>query len=363
VFDNIYKGKKVFVTGNTGFKGSWLALWLQQLGAEVEGYALLPNTEPNHFHLLSNQCPTTFADIADFEKLKKNIQDFNPDIIFHLAAQPLVRLSYEQPIETYKTNVLGSLNVYEAARQTKSVKAVISITTDKVYENKEWAWGYRENDRLGGYDPYSASKACAEIMTASYRNSFLHPSKYNNTHSLLLATVRAGNVIGGGDWSKDRLIPDIMKSTAVGQQVEIRNPASTRPWQHVLDPLSGYLLLGQKLLEEKVEVAEAWNFGPELESCINVDAICNIIQQNWKEASFEKNKAVTNQVHEAGFLHLDSTKSKTFLKWSPVWGIQDAVKNTVDWYKTFYQENKVTSAQQLEAFVLAAQKQQLNWAK
>lgn len=248
LFDQIYKGKTCFITGHTGFKGSWLAYWLTKMGAKVIGYSLNPPTNPNHFELLKNKYISIIGDIRDRKFLHDTILKHKPDIVFHLAAQTIVRHSYKDPVETFETNVLGTLSVFEACRKTSSVRAIINVTSDKCYENKEWSWGYRENDQMGGWDPYSASKGCSEILTSSYRNSFLNLEDYGEKHNIILASVRAGNVIGGGDWGEDRLIPDIVLSTSKGEKVEIRNPKSTRPWQHVLEPLSGYLTLGWKLI-------------------------------------------------------------------------------------------------------------------
>jgi CDP-glucose 4,6-dehydratase len=251
LFNGTYKDKTVLITGHTGFKGSWLSFWLTQLGAKVVGYALEAPTVPNHIELLTLDIISINGDIRDLEKLNKTFEEYKPDIVFHLAAQPIVKISYEDPIETYETNVIGALKVFEACRKT-NVKAIINITSDKAYENKEWIWGYRENDPLGGYDPYSSSKGCADLLANSYRSSYFNPKEYQKSHNTLLASCRAGNVIGGGDWAQDRLMTDIMLSVSQGKKVSIRNPYATRPWQHVLEPLSGYLLVGQKLLEARI---------------------------------------------------------------------------------------------------------------
>ena len=266
MFRGVYKGKKVLVTGHTGFKGSWLSLWLIKLGAKVIGYALEPPTNSNHFELLNLDMVSIIGDIRDRDRLNAIFKKYKPEVVFHLAAQPLVRYSYINPVETFETNVMGTINVFEACRITESVKAIVNITSDKCYENKEWIWGYRESDPLGGYDPYSASKGCAELVTSSYRKSFFNPEDYSKKHNTLLASARSGNVIGGGDWGKDRLIPDIVRAISKNEKLYIRNPKATRPWQHVLEPLSGYLFLGQMLLEGKTEFADAWNFGPN-EGC------------------------------------------------------------------------------------------------
>ena len=282
MFEEFYSGKRVLVTGHTGFKGSWLTLWLTIMGAKVLGYALEPNTDPSLFNVLNLQkdIDHVIGDIRDFEKLREVITEFKPEIVFHLAAQPLVRLSYREPRLTYETNVMGTVNLLEAIRQTKSVRAVVNVTSDKCYENKEWVWGYREIDPMGGYDPYSSSKGCSELITAAYRNSY-----FKNTEAAV-ASARAGNVIGGGDWAEDRLIPDIVRSLSQGKQIIIRNPKATRPWQHVLEPLSGYLLLGKLLYEKGQEFAEAWNFGPSDSSVMTVEEIVKKSIEIWGSGSY-----------------------------------------------------------------------------
>jgi CDP-glucose 4,6-dehydratase len=279
LFNGIYNNKTVLVTGHTGFKGSWLCFWLIQMGAKVIGYSLEPPTSPNHFELLNLDMVSVIGDIRDSDKLNAVFAQYQPEIVFHLAAQPLVRLSYKEPVETFETNVIGTLKVFEACRNTKSVRAIVNITSDKCYENKEWVWGYRENDPMGGYDPYSASKGCAELVTSSYRNSFFNVNEYGKSHNVLLASCRAGNVIGGGDWAKDRLMTDIMVAVSEGKKVVIRNPRATMPWQHVLEPLSGYLMLGQKLFEGKKEFAQAWNFGPGEQGAITVKEVVENIKK------------------------------------------------------------------------------------
>ena len=279
LFNGIYNNKTVLVTGHTGFKGSWLCFWLIQMGAKVIGYSLEPPTSPNHFELLNLDMVSVIGDIRDSDKLNAVFAQYQPEIVFHLAAQPLVRLSYKEPVETFETNVIGTLKVFEACRSTKSVRAIVNITSDKCYQNKEWVWGYRENDPMGGYDPYSASKGCAELVTSSYRNSFFNVNEYGKSHNVLLASCRAGNVIGGGDWAKDRLMTDIMVAVSEGKKVVIRNPRATMPWQHVLEPLSGYLMLGQKLFEGKKEFAQAWNFGPGEQGAITVKEVVENIKK------------------------------------------------------------------------------------
>lgn len=361
LFSGIYRNKKVLITGTTGFKGSWLALWLQELGAEVLGFSLPANTTPSHFNLLNLSMQNIYGDIRDLQILKKTFQDFQPDIVFHMAAQALVLPSYADPIETYTTNVTGSLNIYEAARSTPSVKAIVSITTDKVYENKEWDWGYRENDRLGGYDPYSSSKACMEIMTSSYRNSFLNLKDFGNKHHILLATARAGNVIGGGDWAAQRLIPDIARSTSAGQTVVVRNPHSTRPWQFVLEPLAGYLNLGKKLLEKDTFFAQAWNFGPSEPAEWSVEKVLLYAKTVWPSLHYKVDAA--EKSHEAKLLKLDCTMAQKYLAWQPIWTTEETLKHTMNWYKNFYENDNLCTQQDLKAFVSSAIDKKLDWAK
>lgn len=330
MFNNIYKGKKVFLTGHTGFKGSWLALWLTKLGAEVCGYSLEPNTTPSMFTELDIQNKikkSIIGDILDYDKLAKEIQDFQPEIIFHLAAQPLVRLSYSEPILTYKTNVIGSLNVLEAARNCSSVKAFVNVTTDKCYENKEINRGYREDEPMGGYDMYSSSKGCVEIMSSSFRRSFLQ-------NGYAMATARAGNVIGGGDWALDRLIPDCVRFINAGEKIEIRNPVAVRPWQHVLEPLSGYLLLGEKLLEYGQHFADGFNFGPYEDSVLKVAEVAQKVVENYGKGEVVVHKR--DDLHEANLLMLNIEKAEKVLGWIPTYTANQAIQETVDWYKHFY---------------------------
>jgi len=329
-FDS-YKNKRVFITGHTGFKGSWLSVWLAKIGAEVCGYSLESNTNPSMFESLEIKnkiSKSVIGDILDEKFLERTLDDFQPDIIFHLAAQPLVRESYSQPVLTYKTNVIGTLNLLEAARVCKSVKAFVNVTTDKCYENKEVAKGYIETDSLGGYDMYSSSKACSEILSASYRQSFLENDGF------ALATARAGNVIGGGDWAKDRLIPDCVRNIENNKLIEIRNPNSVRPWQHVLEPLSGYLMLGEKLLNEGQNYAESFNFGPYENSAIKVSEVVDKFINYYGKGEFVTNK--TDNLHEAELLMLDIKKASQKLGWKPKYSIDKAIKTTVDWYKNFY---------------------------
>ncbi len=328
-----WRGKKVFLTGHTGFKGGWLSLWLTSMGAEVTGYALSPDTSPNLFtvlkinELIAHSC---IGDIRDLSKLQSAMTTAKPDIVVHMAAQPLVRYSYQHPVETYATNVMGTVHVLESARALKSIKATVVVTTDKCYENKEWVWGYRENEAMGGYDPYSSSKGCAELVVAAYRNSFFSGSDSQNS----IATARAGNVIGGGDWSIDRLIPDAIKAFESNQAVRIRNPLATRPWQHVLEPLSGYLILAQELYRQGSKYASSWNFGPQDEGNRSVEEVVEIMIERWGEsARWEKDGA--EQPHEANLLKLDCSKAHQSLGWAPRWGLETAIEKIVEWQKSF----------------------------
>ena len=350
-----FKGRRVLLTGHSGFKGSWLALWLQQLGAEVIGLALVPDTEPNHWNMLKLDIEEHQIDIRDYASVHKLFAKVEPEIVFHLAAQALVRRSYADPLTTWATNVQGTAHVLEACRNSASVRAIVAVTTDKCYENQEWLWGYRENDRLGGHDPYSASKAGAELVAASYRKSF-----FNGDDSPLLATARAGTVIGGGDWSQDRLIPDLMRACLRGESVEIRSPNATRPWQHVLESLSGYLQLGQRLLEREPGFDEAWNFGPDESGNQPVSVVLSKLTQSWGELRWHVTEA--SQPHEAGLLQLDSTKARTLLQWLPVWGLDEGLRQTANWYRAYGEKGEVISRQQLADYVAAARVKNLDWA-
>ncbi len=335
MYNDVYRGKKVFLTGHTGFKGSWLSIWLTKLGADVCGYSLEPNTNPSMFKELNIKdkiYKSIYGDIINANKLEEEMLNFQPDIVFHLAAQPLVRLSYHEPVLTYLTNVIGTLHVIDVANCCNSVKAFVNVTTDKCYENKEVKRGYCEDDPLGGYDMYSSSKACVEIMTSSFRRSFLQED-----NAMALATARAGNVIGGGDWAQDRLIPDCIRSINQNIDIEIRNPASIRPWQHVLEPLSGYLLLGQKLLEEGKKYAQSFNFGPKKESVLNVAEVAQKVCEYYGKGEVVVHKK--DDLHEANLLMLNIEKAQEFLGWTPTLTIKEAIKNTVDWYKHFYQKD------------------------
>lgn len=328
---DFWQNKRVFLTGHTGFKGSWLALWLHSLGARVYGYALRPDTTPALFEVANIEALLsghTLADIRDYTILSHSITDAQPDIVFHLAAQPLVRRSYADPIETYSTNVMGTVNLLEAIRQSATVKAVVNITTDKCYENKEWIWAYRENEPMGGHDPYSSSKGCAELITASYRNSF-----YENA-GIGLASARAGNVIGGGDWSVDRLIPDFLRAIDAQECLRIRSPHAIRPWQHVLEPLKGYLLLAQALYEEPKTYASAWNFGPHEQDAKEVSWIVNKLATYLPETRWQID--ANPQPHEANLLKLDSSKAQHYLKWQPVWSLDMSLQKIAEWHLAWH---------------------------
>jgi CDP-glucose 4,6-dehydratase len=338
--ENFWNGKRVVVTGHTGFKGAWLAFWLKMLGAEVCGFALNPDSSPSLFEnlKLGGLVRSVIGDIRDLGKLESALDDFRPEIIFHLAAQSLVRRSYREPIETYTTNVIGTVNVLEAVRNVEAVKSVVVITTDKVYENKEWHWAYRENERLGGFDPYSNSKACAELAVSAYKNSFFADSE------TLIATARAGNVIGGGDWSEDRLLPDVFRSIIFGDKLNIRNPASIRPWQHVLEPLAGYLLLAQKLYEGDRQFADAWNFGPSDEDSTSVRRILEQIADVWPDPVNWNIAEAIDQPHEARLLKLDSTRAKSQLKWRPKLSLAEAINMTAEWYSDFKEKRDLVES-------------------
>ena len=361
LFNGIYANKKVLITGHTGFKGSWLALWLTKLGAQVIGLSKDVPTQPAHFDMLGLSMESVMGNINETGLLEKLIDQHQPDIIFHLAAQPIVRLSYQNPIETFETNVLGTVKLLDACRKSNSLKALVNITTDKCYENREWVWGYRENDTLGGYDPYSASKACSEIVTSAYRNSFFSEKKGNK--SMLIASARAGNVIGGGDWAPYRLIPDIIRATANKENVIIRNPDSTRPWQHVLEPLSGYLLLGQKLLENQNQFAQAWNFGPACyKDSLTVQQVVATMKNYWDKVEFTI-QIDHNQPHEASLLTLDCSKALTKLKWQPIWSLDTTFQKTMIWYKNYYENHIVNSESDLSDYIIDAKNKNASWTK
>lgn len=335
---DFWRHKKVFITGHTGFKGSWLCLWLHSLGAKVSGYALDPPTDPSLFELcrIDTLVQSMIADVRDGSSLMKAMHEAGPEIAIHMAAQPLVRDSYNMPVETYAVNVMGTVNLFEAVRATDTVKAVINVTTDKCYENREWVWGYREREPLGGYDPYSSSKACSELVTSAYRSSYFNPREYS-MHGVGVASARAGNVIGGGDWATDRLVPDCIRALLNGEKAVIRNPSAIRPWQHVLEPLFGYLLLAQKLCEDGPRYAGAWNFGPDERDAKPVEWLVKQLCTKWNNgASFTIDQG--KHPHEAHYLKLDCSKATSELGWRPKWDLEKAIDCIIDWTRV-YKEN------------------------
>jgi len=347
---SFWKDKRVFLTGHTGFKGGWLSLWLSELGAEVHGYALPPPTEPNFFTTCDMQqrlASNTIADIRDIDTLARALKTARPDVAFHLAAQSLVRHSYTAPVETYAVNVMGTVNLFEAVRQTPGIKAVVNITSDKCYENREWVWPYRENEAMGGFDPYSSSKGCAELVTAAWRGSFLDQA------GVQLASARAGNVIGGGDWAGDRLIPDFLRALDAGKILEIRSPTAIRPWQHVLEPLSGYLMLAEKLCTEGAGFAEAWNLGPDEADARTVQWIVETLCSQLPGARWQCDSA--QQTHEANTLRLDSSKARSRLGWYPRWNLQTALDKTLAWHQAWRQGSDMAtiSVQQIHEYETA----------
>jgi CDP-glucose 4,6-dehydratase len=354
-FSGCYRARKVLITGHTGFKGSWLALWLHELGANVTGLALNPETDPNHWSLLNLPIVDERCDIRNSSEVERVMAAVQPEIVFHLAAQPLVRRSYRSPLDTWSTNVMGTANVLEAVRSQSSVRAVVVVTTDKCYENHECGLGYRETDRLGGHDPYSASKAGAELVATSYRRSF-----FDSESAPLVATARAGNVIGGGDWSEDRLIPDLIRAVEGKRSLEIRSLTATRPWQHVLESLSGYLTLGQRLLAGDRISADAWNFGPRHEDNRSVAEILDRLDREWPVMTWHVAKQL--QPHESNQLYLDSTKARSGLNWRPVWNLDSTLLRTADWYRAWLSERSVISRQQLIDYVQEAATAGLSWA-
>jgi CDP-glucose 4,6-dehydratase len=354
LFDGTYNGRKVLVTGHTGFKGSWLSLWLINLGAYVTGLALAPDTDPSHWNLLHlDQVNDLQLDLRDGESVHKTIEQIQPEIVFHLAAQPLVRRSYREPVLTFDTNILGLVHLLEAVRTAHSVRALINVTTDKVYLEQPTTTGYREEHPLGGYDPYSTSKACSELVTECYRKSFLAET------GTRIATARAGNVIGGGDWSEDRLVPDLVRAASKNQVAQIRNPKAIRPWQHVLEPLSGYLCLGQKLLTGQ-GFEGPWNFGPRSDVTLSVQELVDRMQMHWLllRSTYQKGP----HPHEAMDLQLDCAKAADRLAWLPVWSVDETLRHTVKWYRDYYETGRIHSDQDLNDYVIAAGAAGLRWA-
>lgn len=356
LFSGTYAGRRVLVTGHTGFKGSWLALWLHAMGARVAGLSLPAEGPHNHAAALDLGIDETIADLADAQAVHEAVCQFEPEIVFHLAAQSLVRKSYREPVATFRTNVIGLVNVLEAVRAMPSVKAVLNATTDKCYENLGNGRAYVETDPLGGHDPYSASKACAELVSASYRASFFH-----GRTPVALATARAGNVIGGGDWSEDRIVPDLVRATIAGEVTGIRSPNAVRPWQHVLEPLSGYLQLGQHLLEDGERVAQAWNFGPGTGGHLTVAQLIECFARHWPAVRYRVD--ASPQPHEAQLLHLDCRKARDGLGWHPVWDADTMLARTAQWYRVYHEAGRVVSRQDLQQYVADAQRAGLAWAR
>tara|TARA_B100000579_G_scaffold424358_1_gene428679 strand:- start:41 stop:1120 length:1080 start_codon:yes stop_codon:yes gene_type:complete len=357
LFGGVYNSRRVLVTGHTGFKGSWLCKWLEFLGAETAGYSLAPITNPNHFELSNLKVKSYIHDIRDYDLLRKVMGDFKPEFVFHLAAQPSVLESYNNPLDTYSTNVMGCANVLEATRHTDTVKSVVVVTTDKVYRNHEWNYGYRENDELGGHDPYSASKASTELVAESYRKSF----SANDADAPLIASARAGNVIGGGDWTENRIIKDAVMAASKDKKLLIRNPNSSRPWQHVLEPLSGYLLLGQHLYQRNFDIVGSWNFGPALNSNLTVKELVRLMSEEWDKVVGDCH--INSQArHEAQSLMIDSTKARSTLGWNPVWDIKKTVQYTMEWYRTYFEENFVITDKQIKKYLTEAKENKSIWA-
>ncbi|MFC1799189.1 CDP-glucose 4,6-dehydratase [Thermodesulfobacteriota bacterium] len=362
MFNQIYNKKRIFVTGHTGFKGSWLCLWLEKLGADVTGYSISYPTKPNHFELLELAPQNIFDDIRNYHNLYQSIANVKPDVVFHLAAQSLVRKGYNEPLDTFGSNIMGTANLLEACRHTPSVKAIVIVTSDKCYDNKEQPQGYHENDPMGGPDPYSSSKGCAELVTEAYRKSFFTQSADQDSSGVLVASVRSGNVIGGGDWAEDRIFPDMARAVSANDQLVVRNPDAVRPWQHVLDPLSGYLRLGQLLYEGKEEYAGAWNFGPDKNTDIHVRDLVERVREQWNDVRFRMD-TVSSNLYEAKILRLDITKAKSLLNWTPVWDSSRAISETVGWYKTYFQTKNILSSEQLDNYGKDAERFGMHWVE
>jgi CDP-glucose 4,6-dehydratase len=356
---DFWRGKRVFLTGHTGFKGGWASLWLASMGAKVAGYALAPVTEPNLFEVANVAGvleENHIADICDREKLARALVAFRPDVVIHMAAQALVRYSYAEPVETYATNVMGTVHVLDAIRRCPSVRAAVMVTSDKCYQNNEWPWGYREDEPMGGYDPYSNSKGCAELVTSAYRQSFFPAARYGE-HGVAVASGRAGNVIGGGDWSADRLVPDAIAAFQKGVPLMIRSPGAVRPWQHVLEPVSGYLVLAQALAEQGAAFDGGWNFGPSEDDARSVREVVELVIEKWGDAAHWQQDGA-EQPHEAHFLKLDCSKAKQYLGWRPAWNLSTAIGATVDWHRARMkgEDMQQVCQRQIEEYVQAAQR-------
>jgi CDP-glucose 4,6-dehydratase len=362
MFGNIYSGRKVLLTGHTGFKGSWLAFWLKQLGAEVCGVGLEMDGEFSHFGLLKPEIRSEIFDIRDRRKLETLFSEFQPEIVFHLAAQPLVRLSYLDPVETFDINVTGSACVLDACRKSAGCRAIVAITSDKCYENRETLTPYTESDPMGGYDPYSASKGCAELVISSYRRSFFNVADYGKKHNTLLASARAGNVVGGGDWARDRLVPDLMLGAASGRSAVIRNPLAVRPWQHVLEPLSGYLALGAELLSGNTQFASAYNFGPENTAAVTVKEAAEFLKTGWDALNYEVDPP-PDAPHEANLLLLDASKAGRELGWHGIWDVRETLERTARWYRDFYCTNRINTMDDLADYISCAGSKGLKWTR
>ena len=360
LFSGVFSGRRVLVTGHTGFKGSWLSLWLTEMGAHVTGFSLAPGTDPNHFSLLQLPMKSVLGDVRDGEAVRLVIEESRPEIVFHLAAQPLVGLSYDQPLQTWQTNVMGSVHLYLALCGCASVRAVVTITTDKVYQNRERHWGYRENDALGGYDPYSASKAALEILTDSMRDSYFNVADFGNKHETLIATARSGNVIGGGDWGVDRLLPDVIRAVTREEELVIRSPQAARPWQHLLEPLSGYLLLAQRLWEGDRDAAQAFNFGPLRGEKYTVERLMNMVAKLWPKLNYRMQDAAGGY-HETTLLQLDSGKAHDALNWRQVWGVEEAIRQTLRWHQHHFETGKARSTDVIGQYVAAAEAIDAPW--
>lgn len=367
-FGGYFQGRRVLLTGHTGFKGSWLSLWLLRLGARVCGYSLQPPTKPALFDVLDIDADmhSVIGDIRDSERLCAEVAVFQPEVIFHLAAQPLVRLSYAQPVQTYETNIMGTIHLLEAVRKTPTVKGVVCVTSDKCYENREWVYGYREEDQVGGHDPYSSSKACAEIVVAAYRRSFFQPTPSGSASHPVVATARAGNVVGGGDWADDRLVPDCIRGLSSGQGIAIRNPSALRPWQHVLEPLSGYLWLAATMNRDPRRFGERWNFGPPDSNIVPVKRVAELCTSCWGGGRLVTSSE-PNAPHEASILKLDTSKSAYWLGWHGILPIEDTIELTVGWYKRYYSGEGATmrsfSEAQIDAYHHAARSHGLEWSR
>jgi len=364
LFGGVFENKTVLVTGHTGFKGSWLSYWLSEIGSNVIGYSSSIMTEPSHYDILglSTKINDIRGDVRDLHKLNEVFTSYKPDIVYHLAAQSLVRPSYRYPAETFTTNIVGTANVLECVRSHDFVTGIVNVTSDKCYENFEDDRAYAEDNRMGGYDPYSASKGAAELVANSYRSSFFNPLSYGERHNVLLASARAGNVIGGGDWSDNRLIPDMIKTAIKNEITSIRSPRSTRPWQHVLEPLSGYLLIGQRILEREVSISDSWNLGPLNNETLPVSDVVTLSSNAWNKIKYQF-ETIDETMHEAKLLRLDCTKANQNLNWSPVWDAKEAITKTIRWYQSFYEEDVCLTENQLLDYIDEAKKMKKEWAQ